>query len=161
MSKTVLFHAIQFSINTLFSSIWPIDWTLSGATTPGFSGPGIDSNKEALCISQSSSVTGSSPSLLFSVIYKTLVSGVLLLGRDAVSVFCRPSRLGHRILVGRVLPLWIEAVSVFYSPSRLGKTRLGSFYDLSREDCVHCTLYIHILSSCFIVFCTQFHIIYS
>ena len=31
--KTVLFQTIQFCINTEFSSIWPIDKTLSGATT--------------------------------------------------------------------------------------------------------------------------------
>ena len=39
--KTVLFQAIQFSISTQFSSIWPIDRTLSGATTPGQSEPGV------------------------------------------------------------------------------------------------------------------------
>ena len=33
--KTVLFQTIQFSISTQFSSIWPIDRTLSGVTTPG------------------------------------------------------------------------------------------------------------------------------
>ena len=32
--KTVLFQAIQFRISTKFSSIWPIDRALSGATTP-------------------------------------------------------------------------------------------------------------------------------
>ena len=32
--KTVLFQAIQFGISTQFSSIWSIDRTLSGATTP-------------------------------------------------------------------------------------------------------------------------------
>ena len=62
MSKTVLFQAIQFSINTQFSSIWPIDITLSGGTTPGKSGPGIDGNEGVLCILQSSSITGTSPS---------------------------------------------------------------------------------------------------
>ena len=36
--QTVLFQTIQFSISTLFSSIWLIDRTLSGATTPGQSG---------------------------------------------------------------------------------------------------------------------------
>ena len=33
MSKTVLFETIQFSISIPFSSIWPIDKTLPGATT--------------------------------------------------------------------------------------------------------------------------------
>ena len=40
MSKAVLFPAIQFSISTQFTSIWPIDRTLSRATTPNQSGPG-------------------------------------------------------------------------------------------------------------------------
>ena len=44
------------------SSIWPIDKTLSGATTPGQSGPGSDGNEGALHIPQSSSITGASSS---------------------------------------------------------------------------------------------------
>ena len=35
---------------------------LSGATTPGQSGPGSNGNEEVLHISQSSSITGTSPS---------------------------------------------------------------------------------------------------
>ena len=58
MSKTVLFKIIQFSISTHFSSIWPIDRTLSGATTPGQSGPGSDGNEGVLRIPQNSSITG-------------------------------------------------------------------------------------------------------
>ena len=50
MSKTVLFQTNQFSISTQFSSIWPIDRTLSGVTTPGQSGPGSDGNEEVLRI---------------------------------------------------------------------------------------------------------------
>ena len=49
MSKTVLFQIIQFSISTLFSSIFPINRRLSGATTlgqgQGQSGPGSDGNR--------------------------------------------------------------------------------------------------------------------
>ena len=52
--KTVLFQAIQFSIITQFSSIWPIDRTLSGVKSDG--------NKGVFCIPQSSSITGTSPS---------------------------------------------------------------------------------------------------
>ena len=44
------------------TSIWRIDGTLSGATTPGQIGPGNDSNKEVLCIPKSYSITGTSPS---------------------------------------------------------------------------------------------------
>ena len=42
------------------SSIWPIDRTLSGATTLGQDGPGSDGNEEILCIIQRSSITGAS-----------------------------------------------------------------------------------------------------
>ena len=72
--KTVLFQMIQFSISTQFkcknrklsrpqlSSIWPIDRTLSIATTPIQSGPGSDGNEGVLHIPQSPSITGTSPS---------------------------------------------------------------------------------------------------
>ena len=63
--KTVLFQTIQFSINTQFSSIWPIDRTLSSTTNPGQSEPGSDGNKEVLHIPQSSSITGASSSDCF------------------------------------------------------------------------------------------------
>ena len=46
--RTVLLQAIHFSISTQFSFIWPIDRTLSGATTPRQSGPGSDDNEEEL-----------------------------------------------------------------------------------------------------------------
>ena len=52
--KTVSFQIIQFSISMHFSSIWAIDWTLSGTTTPGQSWPGSDGNEEVLRIPQSS-----------------------------------------------------------------------------------------------------------
>ena len=51
-----------FSIITQFSYIWPIERTLSGATTPGKIRPGGDSNEGILCIPQSSSITGAIPS---------------------------------------------------------------------------------------------------
>ena len=54
--KTDLFQVIQFSISTQFSSIWPIDKTLSGATTPSQSWPESDDND----IPQSSSITETS-----------------------------------------------------------------------------------------------------
>ena len=58
--KIVLFQTIQFSIRWQFSFIWPIDRTISGATTPGECGPGNDGNKGVLHIPQSSSITGTS-----------------------------------------------------------------------------------------------------
>ena len=58
----VLIQTIQFNISMQFSSIWPIDRTLSGATTLDQSWPGRDGNIEVLCIPQSSRITGTSPS---------------------------------------------------------------------------------------------------
>ena len=43
------------------TSIWPIDRTLSGTTTPGLSRPGSDGNEEVFYNSQSSSITGALP----------------------------------------------------------------------------------------------------
>ena len=48
-------------ISTLFSSVWLIDKTLSSATTPGRSGPRSNVDEGVLHISQSSSITGTSP----------------------------------------------------------------------------------------------------
>ena len=59
--QTVLFQTIQFSISTQFSSIWPINRTLSGATTCGLSGPGSDAKEGVLWIPQSFRITGASP----------------------------------------------------------------------------------------------------
>ena len=47
-------------LHTVFS-IWPIHRTLSGASTPGQSGPGSNSNEEVLHVSQISKA-GASPS---------------------------------------------------------------------------------------------------
>ena len=64
----MIFAAIAFSPMLLFSppffpavnsSSWPIDGTLTGAITPGQSGPGSNGNEGVLQISQSSG-TGAS-----------------------------------------------------------------------------------------------------
>ena len=62
--KKKLFFFKQFSLafSTQFSSIWPIDRTLSGATSPGQSEPGSDGNEGVLRIPQSSRITRISPS---------------------------------------------------------------------------------------------------
>ena len=62
MSKIVQFRIIQFSISSLFSSIWPADKTLLGATTPSQNGSWSNGNKGVFCIPQSSCITGTSPS---------------------------------------------------------------------------------------------------
>ena len=91
MSKTVLFQTMQFS------SIWPIDKTLSGATTPGQSGLGSHGNVGVLCILQSSSITRTSPSDCLVSYPGHLRGGVLSLCREAVSVFYSPSQLGKKM----------------------------------------------------------------
>ena len=60
--KTFLYQAIQFIRSTQISSIWPIERTLSGATTPGQSGAGRYGREGVLRIPQSSSITGTAPS---------------------------------------------------------------------------------------------------
>ena len=45
-----------------FTSIWTINRTLLGVTTLGLGGPGSNGNEEVLCILQSLSITGTSPS---------------------------------------------------------------------------------------------------
>ena len=60
--KTVLSQTIQFSISTQFSSIRPIDRTLSGATILGQSEPGSNGNEGLLRIRQRPSISGISPS---------------------------------------------------------------------------------------------------
>ena len=81
--QIVQFQTIQFSIKQ-FSSVLPMDSTLSGATTPDQSGPGSNGNEGD---------TPHSPKAqrfirLFSVLSRTLIEwGRLPLCRDAVGVF--------------------------------------------------------------------------
>ena len=58
-----------------FNSIGTIDRTLSGATTPGQSGPGSDGNEGVPRISQSSSITGTMSSECLVSYIRTLVEG--------------------------------------------------------------------------------------
>ena len=76
------------------SSIWPIDRTLSGATTLSQSGPESADDEEVLYIPQSPSIIGTSPSD-YSMVYPEYSLGALTF-RDEVSVFYSPSRLGWK-----------------------------------------------------------------
>ena len=82
----VIFHHLNIS------SIWSIDRDLSGATTPGQSGPWNNSNKGVLNIS------GASTSDIFNAISRKLVrwGWDISICRDAVGVFCSPSRQGWK-----------------------------------------------------------------
>ena len=55
----------EISISTQVSSIWPVDRTLSRATSPGQSGPGNNGNEGVLRIPQSSCITGAALSDCF------------------------------------------------------------------------------------------------
>ena len=77
-----------------FSSIWPIDRTLSGATTPGQSEPGSECSEEVLHIPQSSRITEASPSDYLVSYPGHSLSGVLPLFKDVVCVFYSLSQLG-------------------------------------------------------------------
>ena len=85
--KTSLFQTIQFSINTQFSSIWPINRTLLAATTPGQSEPGNDGNEGVLHIPQSSSITGASPLDCFGSYQDTCWESITPLPAEMQSVY--------------------------------------------------------------------------
>ena len=87
MSKQFYFK--QFSLARVHS--------LNVENTSGQCGLWSDHNEGVVHIPQNSSITGVSPTL-FSVIYHTLLGKVLLFCREAVSVFCNPSRLGKSLL---------------------------------------------------------------
>ena len=61
--------------------IWPIDRTLSGATTPYESGPGNNCHEWILCIPQSSSIIGASPSDCLVILRHSLGESITLLLR--------------------------------------------------------------------------------
>ena len=87
----------QFSLAWVHSLvyIWPTDWTLSGAITPGQSWPGNDGNEGALRIPQCSCIT------------------------EALLSSCLGSSPGHSL--GVVVRFCREEHRVFYSPDWLGK----------------------------------------
>ena len=85
--ETVLFQTIQFCVSHFLakavkisnSSIWSIDWTLPGDTTPGQSRLQSEGNEGVLHILQSSSITRASTSdCLFDVISGTLIERSLI-----------------------------------------------------------------------------------
>ena len=100
------------------SSIWPIDRTLSDATTPGHGNEGI------LCIAKSSR-NRTLPS-------DCLVSGywVLPFCRGTVSVFYSPSQLGHKYTLRRFLLNKILLLSLYKVGFRLLVYIFFLFYSL-------------------------------
>ena len=120
MLKIVLFQTIQFSISTQFSSIWPINRTLSSATTPGQSGLGSDGNEGVVRISQSSNITGTSPS------------------------DCFVSYAGHSLVVGGGSYPFAELQSVYFT----ALTDWPNFDTVLTEFEIQSRFYIHFLKKC-------------
>ena len=73
-------------------SFWPIDRALSGAITPGQSGPGSNGNEGVLCIPRIFKAGASPSDGLMSYSWHSLV-GVLLFCSDAVDIFYSPSQM--------------------------------------------------------------------
>ena len=71
-------------------SIWPVDRTLSGATTPGHSRPGSEGNDGILRIPQRSSITGARSSDCLVLNPGHSLARCLLLCRNAIGVFYSP-----------------------------------------------------------------------
>ena len=94
-------------------SIWPIDRTLSDATTPDQRGSERNGNEGVLCITQNSSITGASPSNCLVTYPGHSWVGVLPLSRDAVSVFYSRSQLGYSSSFDRY-PSWLVHWHVTY-----------------------------------------------
>ena len=128
--QTVLFWTIHFSISTQFSSIWPIERTLSGAITQG---------PEWTWEQWQWRGTPHSPKLqqywdltiwLFSVISRTLIEewGSYLSPEMQLVHYTAPAEWATRTLVGGVLPFCRDAVGALYSPSWLSCSALYSIY---------------------------------
>ena len=111
LSKTFLFQAIQFSqaffIQTLQFSISMrlVLFNQSGATNPSQSGPGSNGNEGVLCIPQSSSITGASPSDRLALYWGHSLGWVLPLCRGVFGVFYSPSRLSN-LISKRIIFKW-------------------------------------------------------
>ena len=118
--KNSLCQTIQFSISTPFTSIWLIDRSLSGTTTPGHSRPESDGNNGALLIPKSSCLTGTSSSDCLVSYPGNLLAGVLPICREAINVLCDPSRLGKKFneLINLVdfisTPYFVGATNIYF-----------------------------------------------
>ena len=91
--------------------------TVSGATTPGQSGPWNDGNEGVLRVPQSSSITGTSPLDCF-VSYQDTRSGVedvLLFCREAAGAFYHPSRMGNSFYMYALFDFNVTLYSVWLS----------------------------------------------
>ena len=97
MVLSIVIQQSQLNIGHLFAhivcSIWPIDRTLLGATTPGQSEPGSNSNEGVLRIPQISKAGASPTDGLISYPRHEEEERVLLLCRDVIGLFYSSSQL--------------------------------------------------------------------
>ena len=96
------------------SSIWPIDRTLSSATTPGQSRPGSNGNERVLHIPQS--ITGALPSDCLVSYPGHLLAGALLLCRKQLMYYTASANRAT-LVEGGVLYFCRDAIGVFLSLS--------------------------------------------
>ena len=102
------------------SSIWPINKTLSGATTASQSGPSSDGNEGVLHIPQNLSITWASRSDCL-MLYQGHSLGRSYPYAEMQSVYSTaPTDWATRSLVVGVLPLYRDAIRVLYTPSQPG-----------------------------------------
>ena len=94
---TIQFNISLHTVKWLNSSIWPIDWTLTGATPLVKSGPGSNGNEGVPRILQNWSFTVR----LFSVLSRTLV-GVGLTHQQRCSWRTPQSQLTGMLIAGRM-----------------------------------------------------------
>ena len=106
-------HTVQLSN----SSIWPIDKTISGATSPVQSGPGSNGYEGVLHISQSFRTEASPSDCFVSYPGHSRGGGILPLCRDAVGVFYSPPPADW----ARIKLVWIHGLP---SPKPIAWARL-------------------------------------
>ena len=115
--KTCLFnificlHTVKCSNN----SIWPIDGTLSGSTTPGQSRHGSNVYEEVLYILKSSWFRASPSDCLVSY-PGHLLRGLLTLCRDAIGIFYSPSQLGIYLKNSWIFNCLLRIIISFLKP---------------------------------------------
>ena len=122
MTKTFLFQAIQFSIRTQFSFIWPIDRTLSGATTPGQNKPGSDGSERVLRIYKISSSLEPHHQFVFCIIKDTRWVGANLFEKKQPVYSTAPADWAIRFLSTNETPHQSVEVSEVTEKARQSKS---------------------------------------
>ena len=106
---------------------------LSGATTPGLSGPGSDGNKVVLHIPQSSSITGTSPSDCL-VSYPVHSLGSLTPLQRCSRCIIQPQATGHKhFVLGNTVMIYEYIVEFFQKEKNI--YHLPNIFNIGRIWC--------------------------